>query len=235
MRKALITGGTGAIGRAVIEELAGLGVEGYFTYYQNKELAGELEKKYAFRSVELDFRDAVSVREKVKALFEKELTPDILIHCAGIGESKSITEISHEDWLEICSVNAQSVFIIIQELTPRLMKAKCGDIILLGALDRSQSIKLPVHYSVSQGMLSSMAMSVAKELGSHNIKINMVASGLLDSGLSRHFDDKLHEDYLKYSCLKRKGKPHEVAAFVSWLALNNSYISGKVIPVNGGI
>ncbi|MDH5680653.1 MAG: SDR family oxidoreductase [Spirochaetota bacterium] len=235
MRKALITGGTGAIGRAVIEELADLGVEGYFTYHSNNELAGELEKKYPFRSVKLDFREPVSLRDKVKALFVKELTPDILIHCAGIGESKSITEISHEDWLGVCAVNAQSVFLIIQELVPKLIKARQGDIILLGALDRCQSIKLPVHYSVSQGMLSSMAMAVAKELGSHNIKINMVASGLLDSGLSSHFDDSLHQDYLKYSCLKRKGKAHEVAAFVSWLAMNNTYISGKVIPVNGGI
>ena len=132
-------------------------------------------------------------------------------------------------------MNVASAFIAAQELAPRMAKAGGGDIVLLGALDRTQSLPLPAAFAASQGALAALAMALAKELGPKGVLVNMLAVGPLNEGLSRGLDPKLLEDYKTYSALRRTGTAAEVARAVRWLALENSYMCGKVVPVNGGI
>jgi 3-oxoacyl-[acyl-carrier protein] reductase len=84
-------------------------------------------------------------------------------------------------------------------------------------------------------MLAALTMALAKELGPRGIRVNMAALGVLDSGLSRDLDIKLLADYQVFSALRRCGTPAEAARAILWLALENSYMNGKVLPVNGGI
>jgi 3-oxoacyl-[acyl-carrier protein] reductase len=84
-------------------------------------------------------------------------------------------------------------------------------------------------------MLSAMTMALAKELGPSGIRVNMVALGILDSGLSRELNPKLVADYKTFSALRRLGTPAEAAKAILWLALENTYMNGKVLSVNGGI
>jgi 3-oxoacyl-[acyl-carrier protein] reductase len=122
-----------------------------------------------------------------------------------------------------------------QELIPAMARAGEGHIVVVGALDRTQSLPLPVHFAASQGMLSAMCMALAKEVGGQGIRVNMVAVGLLDGGLSREISRQSVEDYKTFSALRRVGQPREVARAILWLALENGYMNGKVVPANGGI
>jgi 3-oxoacyl-[acyl-carrier protein] reductase len=107
--------------------------------------------------------------------------------------------------------------------------------VLVGAMGRAQSITLPVHFAASQGMLSAMTMTLAKELGPRGIRVNMVALGLLESGLSRGISPELEADFKNCSALRRLGTPEEAARAILWLALENTYMNGEVVPVNGGL
>jgi 3-oxoacyl-[acyl-carrier protein] reductase len=84
-------------------------------------------------------------------------------------------------------------------------------------------------------MMSAMAMSMARELAPVGLHINVVVGGIVDGGLSQGLDPKVVEDYRRFSAFRRFGEPDEVARVVAWLALENRYMNGKVLPVNGGI
>ena len=106
---------------------------------------------------------------------------------------------------------------------------------LVGALDRAQSLPLPVHFAGTQGMLAAMAMALAKELGPAGVRVNVVALGALTEGISRTLSPRALADYQSLSAFRRLGEPAEAARAIVWLALENRYMSGKVLAANGGI
>src|SRR5262249_30556619 len=103
------------------------------------------------------------------------------------------------------------------------------------ALDRGQSLPLPSPFAAAQGGLAALAMSLAKEVGDANVRVNVVALGLLDMGLSKTVSPALVEDFKTHSALRRLGTTREAALAITWLALENTFMSGRVVPVNGGI
>jgi 3-oxoacyl-[acyl-carrier protein] reductase len=182
-------------------------------------LAGE----FGQRAVALDLADEAAVRLFAQGLEE---APRVVVHAAATLSDDSRTALA---------VNAQSACAAVQELAPRMAEAGGGDVVFLGALDRTQSLPLPVAFAASQGALAAMTMALAKELGPGGIRVNMIAVGLLEEGLSGRLDPKLLEDYKTFSALRRAGKAIEIARAVEWLACENTYMSGRVMPVNGGI
>jgi 3-oxoacyl-[acyl-carrier protein] reductase len=233
-RRALVLGGSGAVGSAVLRGLAAAGVPTTFTYCRARERAAALASEHGQRALSLDLRERGALRQLLRTLRAEAAAPDVLIHCAAISQSLALSEISDEAFHEVQEVNAYSAFVAVQELSPELV-ASGGDIVLVGAIGQAQSIPAPVHFAASQGMLTGMTMALAKELGPHGVRINMVALGLLESGLSRQIAPELVADYKTFSALRRLGKPSEAARVILWLALENSYVNGKVLSVNGGL
>ncbi len=236
-RLALVTGGTGAVGREVVRSLVAADVRTVFTFHENRELASELAREESSRAEALDLRDPAAVRGLVARIEDEDgRTPDLFVHAAAItGGTASIEELTDEAWREVHEVNAHSALVAAQALAPGMAKAGGGDVVLVGALDRAQSLPLPVAFAASQGMLSAMTMALAKELGPQGIRVNVVSLGLLEGGLSDGLDKSLREDYLRFSALRRAGTPAEAARVITWLALENSYVNGRVVAVNGGI
>jgi 3-oxoacyl-[acyl-carrier protein] reductase len=114
-------------------------------------------------------------------------------------------------------------------------KTPTRHIVLVGALDRTQSLPLPPHFAATQGALAALAMALGHELGSAGIFVNLVALGLLDGGLSRELVSRRRKDYETFSALRRLGTTKEAAKVIVWLALENTFIQGKVVSANGGI
>ena len=233
--RALVFGGTGTLGAEVLKGLARASIPTAFTWHQSREKAHALASELSLRPLQVDLSDAVATRGALRALREEGFTPNLFIHCAGLNPSTSLDKVTDELWQKTLAVNCQSAFIACQELAPTMAQAREGHIVLVGALDRTQSAPSPVHFAASQGALSAMAMAVAKELGPKGVHINLVALGLLEGGLSRVVGEKLVADYKGFSALRRLGRPDEVAKAILWLALENTYMNGKVLPVNGGI
>src|SRR5438034_343864 len=116
-----------------------------------------------------------------------------------------------------------------------LMRGAGGNIVLVGSIDGVKPAPSPVHYAASKAALTGMAKAMAKELGPHNIRVNIVAPGVLDGGLSRVLPDDLRAQYLKHCGLKRLGRLEEVANVVAWLAVENTLVTAQTIVLDGAL
>jgi NAD(P)-dependent dehydrogenase (short-subunit alcohol dehydrogenase family) len=165
---------------------------------------------------------------------------DALIHTAGIGTTRDpggfdkILEIDEPGWDRLMAVNVRSAFFAVKRLLPSLTEAK-GNIVLMGSIDGLRSVPAPVHYGSSKGALRSMVLALSKELGPAGIKVNMVAPGVLEGGLSRTMPEDLKAEFFKHVGLRRTGRMAEIAAIIAHLALENTYMTGQAIMVDGAL
>ena len=228
MKRAFVFGGSGTVGSAVLRELARRGVPATFTFHRAAAKATALAAELGHTAVQVDLADPVATQ----ALLAAQPQPDLVIHCAGVSGGLAVAELDIAAWQQAMTVNVHSAFLACQWIAQR---ARRCDIVLVGGLDRAQSLPLPAHFAASQGALSALVMAVAHEVGRHDIRVNLVALGVLDAGLSSGLATRQRRDYETFSALRRAGKPDEVAKLIVWLALENTYIQGKVLSANGGI
>jgi 3-oxoacyl-[acyl-carrier protein] reductase len=233
--KALVFGGTGTVGSAVLAGLARAGVPTVFTYRTQREKAEALAREHSQRGVAVDLARPKEIRSLLQTLAREGHSADIFVHCAATSRSLPLAAISDDDFQAVNMVNAHSAFVACQELAPAMIERGSGHVVLIGAIDRTQSLPAPIHYAASQGALSTMAMSLGKELGRHGVRVNLLALGLLETGLSREISPKLVEDYKSFSALRRLGTAEEAARAALFLALENTYMNGRVLAVNGGL
>ena len=232
MKRALVFGGTGAVGRRVVRRLCEAGVDVTFTYFESAERAGELAEELGASAVQLDLAAADAIESVVADRMDEGL--DILVNCAAIAHPARFAQLDTAQLDEMLAVNVRGPMLAMKLLGPHMMERGGGDVVLLGALGRQQSLPIPSGFATTQGALGAYAMALAKECEG-KVRVNLVASGLLDEGISQKLDPALIEDYKTFSALRRLGNPDEVAKSVVWLALNNSYLNGEVVAVNGGI
>ncbi|HJY79289.1 MAG TPA: SDR family oxidoreductase [Burkholderiales bacterium] len=228
-------GGTGAVGAEVLKGLARAGIPTAFTWFRAAERARALAAELSQRALQVDLGSAPATRAALHELHASGLRPTLFIHCAAVIRSAALGELTDEDWRQAHAVNCQSAFIAVQALAPTMVERKEGDVVLVSALDRTQSARLPVHFAASQGALPALAMALAKELGPNGVRANVVSLGILEEGLSRAVDPRLRDDYRNFSALRRLGSAAEAAKAILWLALENTYINGRVVAVNGGL
>lgn len=225
---ALVTGGTGFVGQAVVRQLAAEGINGAFTWHTQSEVAAELASETGFQAIQLDLQDLAAIRAVIKPAA-------IFAHCAAIGPSTGLADTDDDVWDAVYRINVRSAACILDVMAPEWRRNGSGDVVLLSALAKNQSLPLPIAFATSQGALSAMAMAVAHELGPAGVRINVVAAGALDGGLSKALDPGLVESFQQFCSFRRLGTASEVARLVVWLAVTNRYMSGKVFPINGGM
>lgn len=214
-RTALVVGGTGYVGSAVLRELARRGVPATFTFHTGEDKARVLASEYGHTATRVDVTTPGAVRALPAA--------DVVIHCAAI---------SSDDWQRSFAVNVESAYELARAVADR--GSPCS-IVFVGGLDRAQSLPLPPIYAATQGALSALVMALGHELGPRGIRINMLSLGVLAGGISNQLATRRRKDYETFSALRRAGTADEAARAIAWLALENTFIQGKVIPVNGGI
>lgn len=243
---ALVLGGTGAVGREVVPLLAEDGGRVAFTFHENASLAQELGKAGDnLFALAAELGDADSVTTAVRRACERLDGIDALIHAAAICLSpgdvvrtdavQKIGDIHEAGWDRLMDVNVKSVFFAVQAAVPFLRQRGGGDIVLFSSISAVKPTPSPVIYTASKSALTGMGHAMAKELGPDNIRVNVIASGVLDSGVSKSLPRELRDAYVKHCGLKREGKPVEIARVAAWLAKNNTYISGQTIVVDGAV
>lgn len=238
---ALITGASRGIGREIAKRFAEQGANIAFTYLSSVEkgqaLEAELEaygiKAKGYRSDASDYASAEQLVTDVTAEFG---TIDILINNAGITRDTLLMRMSEEQWDEVLRVNLKSVFNLTKAATKPMMRAKSGSIINMTSVVGLMGNAGQANYSASKAGIIGFTKSIAKELGSRNIRSNAIAPGFIETEMTGELNEKALEEWLKSIPLKRAGQGQDVADACVFLGSDMSkYITGQVLQVDGGM
>lgn len=240
MKTALVTGGSRGIGRAIALEL---GKSCYVAvgYTSSKdsaeEVVGEIVKSGGeATAIQIDVTSSESI-ENAFATIEKELNGvDILVNNAGITKDNILPRIKEDDWNDVINTNLTGSFKTSQRAIKHMMKNKWGRIVFISSIVGIVGNQGQANYAASKAGLIGLSKSIAKEMGSRSITSNVVAPGYIDTDMTAFLTDEQKDNIIEQLSIKRIGKPEDVANIVSFLSSEESeYITGQVIPVDGGI
>jgi len=228
-RVALVTGGNRGIGFSVASELMANGYLVAVTARSGQGPTGTL-------TVRADVTSSESLDLAI-AEVESKLGPiEVLVANAGITKDTLLLRMTDADFEEVVNTNLNGVFRVVRRVTKGMLKAKFGRIILIGSVVGLLGSAGQVNYAATKSALVGMARSITRELGSKNITANVVAPGFINTDMTAELTEELAEKYMSQIPLGRFAEPAEVARVVVWLASDGAnYISGAVIPVDGGL
>ncbi len=228
-RTVLVTGGNRGIGRAVAERLAADGHRVAVTHRGS----GAPDSVFG---VECDVTDTESV-DAAFAAVEAELGPvEVVVANAGITDDTLLLRMKEEQFTRVLDANLTGAFRVAKRATRGMLRARFGRLILIGSVVGQSGTAGQVNYAASKAGLVGMARSLTRELGSRNVTANVVAPGFIDTDMTAGLDEKTHAAAVAAIPLGRAGSAEEVAGAVSFLASDDAaYISGAVIPVDGGM
>ncbi|MCB9278531.1 MAG: 3-oxoacyl-[acyl-carrier-protein] reductase [Lewinellaceae bacterium] len=238
---ALVTGGSRGIGAAIAQRLAEQGASVAFTYLSSEEKAKKIEaglaangvKAKAYKSDAGNYAEAEALVGAVLADFGGL---DILINNAGITRDNLMLRMSEEQWDEVIQTNLKSVFNLTKHALRPMMKNRGGSIINLSSIVGVTGNAGQANYAASKAGIIGFSKSIAKEMGSRNIRCNVIAPGFIETDMTGELDEKTKEAYLTNIPMKRLGKAGEVADVCVFLGSDMSgYISGQVISVCGAL
>ena len=226
---ALVTGGNRGIGLAIARSLQSQGHRVVITFRTGTPPAG-------FDAVQMDVTDGQSV-EAAFAKIESEFgQPEIIVANAGITKDTLVMRMADEDFESVINANLTGAFRVAKRATKGLLKLKKGRLIFIGSVVGSVGAAVQVNYSASKSGLVGMARSFARELGSRGITANVIAPGFVETDMTASLDEKRRGEIAAQVPLGRFCSAEEIAEVVAFIASEKaSYITGAVIPVDGGL
>ncbi|RIK07469.1 MAG: 3-oxoacyl-[acyl-carrier-protein] reductase [Acidobacteria bacterium] len=240
-RVALVTGASRGIGRAIAVGLAGEGAKVAVNFQSDSSGAGETAALVAEAGsralmVQADLRDP----EAVSALFaetEKVLGPvDILIANAGITRDGLALRMSPEQWDDVIATDLTAPFLCTKAALRHMMKARWGRVVFISSVAGLKGNAGQANYSAAKAGLLGLAKSLAREVGSRGITVNVVAPGFIETDMTSGLDEKVRDAALEQIPSESFGQPEDVAAAVVFLSGPDAgYINGAVLPVDGGM
>ena len=240
-KTALVTGGSRGIGKAIALQLAEAGADVLITYARSAEAAEEVVRQMeekgrnakAVQADAVDFNEA----EKVIAIAQDEFNGlDILVNNAGITRDTLIMRMTEEQWDDVIRNNLKSVFNYSKAAIRPMMKARSGSIINISSVVGIAGNAGQTNYSASKAGIIGFSKSLAREVASRNIRVNVIAPGYISTEMTGKLDENILKSIEAQIPLKRAGEPEEVAQAVAFLASDAaSYITGAILNVDGGM
>ncbi len=240
-KTAIITGATRGIGHGIALEFAKQGCNVAFTYSSSVDAAKALEqellalgvKAKGYQSNAADFDAAQAL---AKDVLEEFKTIDVLINNAGITKDNLLMRISEDDFDKVIEINLKSVFNLTKAVIRPMMKQRKGSIINMSSVVGLKGNAGQANYAASKAGIIGFSKSVALELGSRNIRSNVVAPGFIETEMTAKLDEKVVEAWRSEIPLKRGGSPKDIADACVFLASDmSSYITGQTLSVDGGM
>ena len=229
VKKVLVSGGTKGIGGAIVTKLLD---EGYsvIATTRDKTKANILEhKNLTVENLDLSSKDSVSeFQEKVESF-----KPSILINNAGVTKDNLFLRMSENDWTEVIETNLNGTYRLTKIFLKDMIKNKWGRIINIGSVSGLMGNPGQTNYASSKAALEGFTRSLAKEIGSRNITVNLVSPGFINTDMTSDLTIKKLESQIP---LGRMGNPSDVASLVAFLAGEGAgYITGQTLVVDGGL
>lgn len=240
-KTALVTGASRGIGEAIAKKLAEHGANIAFTYLSSAEKAMALEnalhamgiKALGYKSDAASFEEAEKLIGNVLMEFQ---SIDIVVNNAGITHDNLILRMTEQQWDAVITTNPKSIFNISKNVCKPMMKQRGGSIINLSSIVGMTGNAGQTNYAASKAGVIGFTKSLAKELGSRNIRCNAIAPGFIETDMTHGISDEMKEQFKKNIPLSRYGSADEVAKVVLFLASDlSSYVNGQVISVCGGL
>lgn len=228
-RTVLVTGGNRGIGYAIAEEFVAAGHRVAVTARSGEGPAGTL-------TVKADVTDSASIDAAFTEI-EAALGPvEVVVANAGITRDMLLMRMEEADFTDVIDTNLTGAFRVVKRASKGMLKAKWGRVILVSSVVGLFGGAGQANYSASKAGLVGFARSITRELGARGITANVVAPGFIDTDMTAELAEDLQASYKKSIPAGRFATPNEVARVITWLASDDAaYISGAVIPVDGGL
>jgi 3-oxoacyl-[acyl-carrier protein] reductase len=231
-KTALVTGASRGIGRAIAAELAAAGASVVVGYRSGQEEAEALAAEIGGRAIQAD----VSTPDEARRLVEEAGELDILVNNAGLTRDGLLARMSDEDWRTVIDTNLSSVFYTCRAVTRPMMKKRAGSIVNISSVVGVHGNWGQTNYAASKAGIIGFTKSLARELGSRNVRANVVAPGYVKTQLTDVLPEDATAAMLQNTPLGRLGEPGDVAGAVRFLCSEAaSFITGEVLLVDGGL
>jgi 3-oxoacyl-[acyl-carrier protein] reductase len=235
-RLCVITGGSGAIGRAIAQRFVASGAKVVLWDVNGATAHSAAEEVHAASAAQVNVTDAASVAAAAKDAFERFGSIDVLINAAGInGPIGPVETYAVDAWRQVIDINLTGVFICCREVLPYLRRARHGRIVNLSSVGGKEGNPNQGAYGASKAGVIALTKSMSKELADTEIRVNCVTPAAIDSEMLRNMTDEARNFVLAKIPLGRAGRPDEVASMVAWLATEEcSFTTGAAFDLTGG-
>lgn len=224
------------MGQAILRALAARDVRATFTYRRKRAQAEALAAELGQEPCACDLRDANQVRALAETALAASHPPDLFIHAATIGRPAALADVTDALAEEVYAVNVRSALVASRALLPAwAARGGGGDVVLFTYVDGAHPTPMPAHFALTQTAVAGLARALAKEFGARDVRVNAVQVGPLEDGVARELPLPLLDDFERLSALGRAGRADDIARAVTFLALENRYMTGQVFPVQGGL
>lgn len=240
-RVSIITGATRGIGKGIAELFADQGSNVVFTYVSSDEKARELEKELEAKGVKakgykFNVADFKACEDMAAEVVKEFGSIDVVVNNAGITRDNLLMRMSEEHWDEVINTNLKSVFNMTKAVQRTMLKQRKGSIINMSSVVGVKGNAGQANYAASKAGILGFSKSVALELGSRNIRCNVIAPGFIETEMTGALDEATVQSWRDAIPLKRGGTTEDVANLALFLASDMSaYITGQVINVDGGM
>lgn len=234
---AIITGSSRGIGKACAIELAKAGYDIAVTYAGNEDAANKTVEEIKALGVDAKaYKFDVSKEEECAAniakIHEEFGRIDVLVNNAGITRDGLFIRMSAENWNAVINTNLNSAFYMSNPVSKIMMKQREGAIINMSSIVGVMGNAGQANYSAAKAGLIGLTKSLAKELGSRNIRVNAVAPGFIATDMTKNLDTEKIAEHIP---MKKLGQPEDIAKAVRFLAVDGTYVTGQVLGVDGGL
>lgn len=239
MKTILITGASGGIGSSIAKALAKKGNNLILVYNSSEQsvtnLKKELDTKCNVETYRCNLVNSEEIKNMVAYIIAKHSKIDCLVNCAGISKFQQIQDTSEQDYYEIMDTNLKSIIILTAAVSKHMISSKSGNIINISSMWGKVGASMESLYSASKGAINAFTLSLAKELGPSNIKVNAICPGLINTNMNANLSSETIKSIVCDTPLQTIGQPKDVAHLVEFLLSGKAdFITGQLITVDGG-
>jgi 3-oxoacyl-[acyl-carrier protein] reductase len=236
MKSAFVTGGSGDLGGAIVRKMAEYGWKTAFCYHTGEEKAKALSAETGALALRADLEDAAAVAAMAEKLERDFGVPDALVNNAGKTSLMPFALLEAGDWDAAMAANLRTMFLTTHALIRGMIRRGGGAIVNMSSIAGQRLLDVPVTYAASKSGVVGFTLGLAREMARYKIRVNAVAPGMLDGGVSANVPEPEKKEYLRYCLAGRPGRCEEAAELVEFLCSDRaSYINAQLVHLNGGI